>query len=540
MKLYLFALALLFSVNSFGQSSSFDSLQVKVTECVTKSQWDELLVTAPELITAEPAKPEGYYYTAVAFYKLQENSKAMEYLTMAEGMADESFKKKIAALKINIANGAKAVELSQTLTNDGTGKNAADDYRKLWEMDKTKTEYALSAVEIYVEKENYPAALAILTDAAMAADPQAKTLITKINQTPKMITLNGYNKAMKEGDEKFKQNSFQTAINKFDEALSFISKDSKAASYKRKAQEELAWQVAGNINTVESYKSYLAKYPLGTHKGEADDILQRSYLRFAREYVKENNYTSAVTYYELYQKYYSRGPQINTVNKELCELHFAEAKKNEKMKASYNMTLALTQYGLAQQCGIKRVSNAHLKSLKRKEIRWGRDDMVFMGWHADEKNLLGMMSGSLNNRKIGMYVALRVSDDIFQTGDAYWETTDDNSIKGSVDQNKKYNGQSYVRTFFGTVGITKKITHPLWVYAGAGVCINSQVKEFEHNTTGNIEYVKNKEQQYIVPNPEIGLQVRLAFLTIRYGINKPITPLFKEQFMQHFGVGIKF
>lgn len=540
MKIFLFAALICFSAKNFAQSSTFDSIQVKVSVCVSKSQWDELLVTAPELITAEPAKPEGYYYTALAFSKLNENEKALEYLTMAESMAEESFKKKIAALKIEIANGAKAVELSETLTKNGADKNAADDYRKLWEMDKTKTEYALSAVEMYVEKENYPAALAILTDAALAADPQAKALIIKLNQTPKMITLNGYNKAMKEGDEKFKQQSFQTAINKFDEAMSFFPKESKAASYKRKAQEELAWQVAGNLNTIESYKSYLAKYPLGTHKGEADDILQRSYLRFAREFAKENNYASAVTYYQLYQKSYSKGPQINTVNKELCELHFTQAQKNEKVKASYNMTMALEQYSLAQQCGIKRVSTAHLKSLKRKEIRWGRDDMVFMGWHADEKNLLGMMSGSLNNRKIGMYVALRVSDDIFQTGDAYWETTDNNSLKGSVDQNKKYNGKSYNRTFLGTIGITKKITHPLWVYVGAGVCINSQVKEFVHNTTGEIEYVKNKDQNYFVPNPEVGLQVRLGFLTIRYGINKPITPLFKEQFMQHFGVGIKF
>ena len=200
MKLFLFAALVFFSVKGFAQSTTFDSIQVKVSACVSKSQWDELLVTAPELITAEPTKPEGYYYTALAFSKLNENDKALEYLTMAESMAEESFKKKIAALKIDIANGAKAVELSETLTKNGADKNAADDYRKLWEMDKTKTEYALSAVEIYVEKENYPAALAILTDAAMAADPQAKALIIKINQTPKMITLNGYNKAMKEGD----------------------------------------------------------------------------------------------------------------------------------------------------------------------------------------------------------------------------------------------------------------------------------------------------------------------------------------------------
>ncbi|MGF2412085.1 hypothetical protein [Ferruginibacter sp.] len=540
MKFYLFAAAMLFCAVTFGQNTAFDSIQVKVNDCVTKSQWDELLVTAPELITAEPTKPDGYYYTAMAFYKLQENEKAQEYLTMAEQLADESFKKKIADLKVDIANGTKASKMAETIIKNGEDKNAADDYRKLWEIDKTKIEYALNAVEWYVEKENYVAALEILNAPALASDAQAKILITKINQKPKMVALNGYNKAMKEGDEKFKQEAYKTAISKFDEAMTFYAKDAKASSYKRKAQEELAWQVAGNLNSVESYKSYLAKYPLGKYKSNADDILQRAYLRFARDYVKENKFSDAVNYYQIYQKSYPKGPQINIVNKELCELYFAEAKRNEKVKQPYNMTLALEQYALAKKCGINRVSSAHLKSLKRKEVRWGRDDMTFLGWHADETNLLGIMSGSLNNRKLGMYVALRVSNDIWQAGDASWETDNSNSLTESTDKNKKYNGKSYNRVFFGTIGITKKITHPLWVYAGAGVCINSQVREFEHNTTGKVENVKNKDLNYIAVNPEIGLQVKLAFLTIRYGINKPLTPLFKEQFMQHFGVGIKF
>lgn len=540
MKFYLFVALMFFSAFAFGQTTTFDTIQVKVNECVTKSQWDELLVTAPELITAAPTKPDGYFFTALAFSKLQENEKALEYLTMAEQLADESFKKKIADLKVEISNGTKASKIAATINKNGEDKNAADDYRKLWEIDKTKIEFALNAVELYVEQENYVAALEILNSPSIASDPQAKILITKINQKPKMIAFNGYNKAMKEGDEKFKQQAYQTAIDKFEEAMTFYAKDAKAGSYKRKAQEELAWQTASNLNSVESYKSYLAKYPLGKYKNNADDILQRAYLKFARDYVKEKKFAEAVNFYQVYQNSYPEGPHINTANKELCELYFAEAQRNEKLKQSYNMTLALEQYGLAKKCGINRVSSAHLKSLKRKEVRWSRDDMAFLGWHADETNLLGMMSGSLNNRKLGMYVALRVSDDIWQTGDAYWETNNSNSLVGSPDKNKKHNGKSYDRVFFGTIGITKKITYPFWIYAGAGVCINSQVKEFEHNTTGQIEYVKNKDLDYIAANPEIGLQVRLAFLTIRYGINKPITPLFKDQFMEHFGVGIKF
>ncbi len=539
MKYYLFTVVMLFSLFSFSQTNTFDAIQVKVNKCITNSQWDELLVTAPELITAEPTKPDGYFYTALAFSKLQENEKAHEYLTIAEQFSDESFKTKIAALNVDITNASKAKKIIETIKKNGITKDAADDYKKLWEIDKTKIEFALNAVELYIEKDNYVAALEILKSTFLESDPQAKLLIAKINQKPKMIVLNGYNKAMKDGEDKFKQQAYQAAINKFDEALTFFAKDAKAESFKRKAQDELAWVVAGNINSIESYKNYLANYPLGKYNTNADDILQRSYLKFARDFVKENKFSEAVNYYQKYQFSYPKGPQINTVNKELCELYFAEAQRNEKVKQSSNMTLAIQQYGLAKECGINRVTNAHLKSLKRKEVRWARDDIYFFGWHADEINLIGIMSGSLKNRKLGMYMSLRLSVDFFQDIDAYWETNNSNSLAESADKNKKYSGKSFNRTLLGTIGFTKKIVYPFWLYTGAGVSVNSQVKEFVHNNTGKIEHVKNKDLDYIVANPEIGLQVRLGFLTIKYGINKPLTPLFTDQFMQHFGVGIK-
>lgn len=540
MRIYLISAILLLSNISFGQSSNYISLEAKIKEFILKSQWDELLVSAPELITEEPTKGDGYYYTALAFSKLSEMGKATEYLEMAQKLADESLKKKIQDLKADIANTSKANNLAETLNKSDDNKNAADDFRKLWELNKTKVDYAISAVELYIEKADYPAALAILNDPIVLKDPEANKLIEKLNQTPKMIALNGYNSAMREGEEKFKQQAFQESINKFDEALKFFPKDTKAGSYKRKAQEDLVWQTSRSTNTIESYKSYLNKYPLGTYKSEAEDILQRSYLAIARDKAKVNNFEEAVNYYKIYQTAYPSGPQIAIVNTELCELYFAEAQKVEKVKESYNMKRALELYGLAKQCNINRVSDAHLRKLKRKEVDWAREDMPFLGWHADQKNLIGFMSGSLKNRKVGMYLAARAGSDFFESANADWETNNENSIEASPDKNKKYNERNLNRIFYGTIGITKKIIYPLWIYGGAGVMVNSQLKEFIHNSSGQTEYVKNTDLDYIAINPEIGLQVKLAFLTLRYGINKPLNSLFEDQFVQHFGVGIKF
>jgi hypothetical protein len=58
--------------------------------------------------------------------------------------------------------------------------------------------------------------------------------------------------------------------------------------------------------------------------------LQLSYLAVARTYVKENNYDKAVFYYQTYQERYPFGPEIATVNKELCDFYVAEAQKAEK------------------------------------------------------------------------------------------------------------------------------------------------------------------------------------------------------------------
>lgn len=524
---------------SIGQSAEFKNIELKVNELINKSQWDELLVTAPELITAEPAKADGYYYAAMAFFKLSDNAKASEYLAVAETLADEPMKKKIAALKTDIQTGVKTDELSKTITEKSNGKNTAEDFRKLWEIDKTKIEYALNAIELYVEKENYAEALVILSDPAIASDAQAKTIAAKLNQKPKMVALNGYNKAMKEGGESFGKDDFETAIKRFNEALAIYPKDTKAASYKRKAQEELAWQITQKTNTLDSYKDYLSKYPLGTHKGEADGTLQRSYLKFARDFAKSNDFTEAEKYYKLYQNSYANGPNIKEVYKELSDLYIAEAKKSEKVKTGYGMTRAIQLNESANLYQPNRVSKQHLEKLKKNEKKWGREDIDFIGWHADENNMIGMMMGKLNNKKVGMYFSGRTGNDMFKTP-AYWKTNDLNSLDESSDKNKKYNNAHYNQDIFATLGISKKIIYPLWIYAGAGVASRTHLKEFRHNETGKLEYVKNTDGSFLVFNPEIGLQVKLAFLTLRYGINKPITPLFKEDFIQQFGVGIKF
>lgn len=521
-----------------AQSVEFKNLEIKVKELVDKSLWDELLVTAPELITSEPSHALGYYYTAMAFYKLEDMEKASEYLSMAETMADDEMKTKISALKKEIETGAKSIEIAQSLSKNASDDDKAIEYKKLWELDKSKTEYALNAIEIYIGKEQYLSALELLNDPQIARDPQAKAIADKINKMPKIIAINNYNRAMKEGADKMKSEFYVQAIDKFDEALKIYPSDGAAGREKRKAQEELAWQSAIKKNSETSIREYLSRYPLGKYKSRADDILERSYLKFARDFVKSKDIDNAIKYYKTYQKYYPKGPQINTVNNELNALYISEAKRYENDKSAYGMKKAQEYYGLALELKPGVVSKDHLESLKRKETRLGKPDAGFFGWSADMDNMLGFMAGALNNRKLGMYISFRTSNTIFEET-AYWKTDDENSTADAGSGNRKFTGTIKHQSIYGTLGITKKIVRPLWIYAGAGVAYDLELREFEKD--GNTkELVENADSKYVVINPEIGLQLKLGFLTVRYGINKPITPLFKEDFMQHFGVGLSF
>jgi len=136
-----------------------------------------------------------------------------------------------------------------------------------------------------------------------------------------------------------------------------------------------------------------------------------------------------------------------------------------------------------------------------------------------------------------MYVALRTVDNIFKLP-SYWKTNDNNSLAESINKDKTYTNKDYIKTFYGTVGITKKLFYPVWIYGGLGFCYYSQLKEFQDNNDGSIEYVANRDKNFFVLNPEIGLQLKLGPIFLGYGINKPMNSIITKNFIQHFGVAL--
>jgi hypothetical protein len=198
----------------------------------------------------------------------------------------------------------------------------------------------------------------------------------------------------------------------------------------------------------------------------------------------------------------------------------------------------LELYARAEECG-NRTSQSHLKSLRRKATRWSRTDLVFVGWHADGDNPIGVMVGSLNNPQVGIYLSGRSNSGFFKTA-SDWETDSQNSLQESVNQDKEFTGEIIPREIHINAGLTKRVVHPFYLFAGAGLTINDELRQFRSSTGIYEEYVVNKDAKYTSFNPEGGVYIWLGPVVLRYGINKPLHERYTGGLMHNFGLAIKF
>jgi tetratricopeptide (TPR) repeat protein len=369
-----------------------------------------------------------------------------------------------------------------------------------------------------------------------STDPdELQQFLTMFPNSPRANEIK-FKKYVSEGDRDMNARRWTPAVENFTKALN-IKSDATVKVKLVKAQDEQAYALAVQKNTIEEYESYLSKFPSGIHKEDADAVLQKNYLRLAREYVTSNDFNNAVYYYKAYQNRYPQGPEIKTVNAELCNYYLAEAKKAEKVKSVSSVQRAIELYTTAKQCE-NAVSQSHLKSLNRKVKRWSRPDESFMGWHADETNLIGFMVGGLKSRKVDWYFSGRTGSGFFKTK-ASWETDSKNSLQESVNKDKKFTGTIIASELYANIGLTKRIVYPLWIYAGAGVAFNTELREFKSTTGSDEELVENKDAKFTAFNPEGGLYMLLGPFVLRYGINKPMSAKYTGSLIQHFGIAFK-
>jgi hypothetical protein len=162
-----------------------------------------------------------------------------------------------------------------------------------------------------------------------------------------------------------------------------------------------------------------------------------------------------------------------------------------------------------------------------------RDDRSFFTYAYDAACKTGASFGRINNTSVGMYVTARFNADAFLSGGSNGTVDNSGVVTGGQFANwgNDWRFKNEVKT--GTaeimIGLTKKITYPLWIYAGAGASINTVFWRMDiYDNLGDYYetgWVKNTEASNLKPVYEGGLIVDLGGINIRGGVK---TQNFKE------------
>ncbi len=508
----------------FAQSANFNKIENEIKANISKGKWDEVMIQSTDLLVEEPTRGDGYYYTALSFFKLGQPDKAKEYLDKAEAIADNDLKTKIKELRGDISSNNKAqsiIDNANKQAKSGNNKMAADEWKKLWELDKTKTDNALNAVELYIEEKKYPIALEILNDPALAKDDNAKNLAYKLNETAEMKSINGYNISMKLGEANFNKNDYPGAILHFDDALIFKPNEANAIQFKKRAQDEQAWLAAKKENTITSYENYVGGRTLKKYQGEAEQIIKNALIQFGQDAATAGNIAEMENYLNKYLNVYPNGDATAKAKAIMCSTYLKEADKFKLLKTASSQQNAIENYkNVTRLCPDAYNLKNEISAASKKLVRYGRPDRTFIAYLYDSITPFGITIGGIKNRRVGTYIAFRMNETFITKAATF---TVDNT--GRVD-GTSYTTRSKNSTRNGMAdaifGFTKKITYPLWIYVGGGVTMYQQYWEMDtylsNGTINETHWVKNTDEKWIKPVIDAGLIVDLKGLHLRAGV----------------------
>lgn len=461
-----------FSFSGIAQSTEFIQLEIKIKEFINKGQWDEVLLLATDLHIADPNKGEGYYYTALAFLNLNDISKSKEYAEKAELLADESLKSKLSQLQKDIETkqtGLKIQTNAEKNQESGAKEKAVQEWIRLWEMDKSQIQYVLNAIELLVQQKKYVDALTLLKDPSWAQSQEAKALSNKINSTPEMQRLNGYNAAIALAKDLYDKRKFSEAIVQADKALGFQSNDKIALELKRNAQDEYAWQTTLASNTFTAYENYLKGSTQKKYSATAIRSIQRGLFNEGKTAASQNNIQQMEYYLLRYLREYPTGPEITDIKDVLCSTYYKQADNAVSIKTSYSQGQAAKFYEkVTEYCPDRYSLAANIAKAKKMQVRYGRPDRTYLAYVYDSKAVYGVSYGGLKNQKVGVYLTARINE-TYLDEKGYFTVNNAGQTDGTSYSDVRYANVS--RTDYGEIllGLTKKISYPLWLYAGMGV-----------------------------------------------------------------------
>lgn len=181
------------------------------------------------------------------------------------------------------------------------------------------------------------------------------------------------------------------------------------------------------------------------------------------------------------------------------------------------------------------------KVKKRNAIISSRQDRFFITYVYDSICIYGVSMGGLKQHGIGLYVTLRANEDILKSTSQNGKVNNDGDVSGGQFENWgndwRCTNKTKIGVGEGVLGITKKITYPLWIYGGVGASYSQtywQMDLYDNNGKYyDTDWLKNTDEKKVSAVVESGFILDLKGFNIRAGAK---TEKFKE-FILSFGVG---
>jgi tetratricopeptide (TPR) repeat protein len=524
---------LIISLQAYTQSPQFANIEKKIQDNISQNRWDDVLLLSTDLIIESPETPEGYYYTALSFFNLNDKEKATLYAEKATLLSDSTFMPKIINLKRKI-NNEQQIE-SKLSSGD---QNSADYWLSIWDIDRSNTNYALNAIEILIEKKQYEKAISILSLPEFANDPDAKNLLTRIKDTPEMQRATAFKNYMELGQNAMAQENYSAAKSLFRKALDNDPNNTKAYLLYKQAEDEEAWLYAKTGNSIADYREYLQA---NTNQKYAEAAVQtiKNGLAYWGKYNADNNNISQMEYYYFdYLKTYPYGEHVLDIYSTMCATYYRNGKSLSEIKDISSQKTALEYFqNVKSYCpGSYATIDKDIKKSSRRLTRYSRPDRGYYAYAGDSLSPIGFSFGTINNTKLGAYATIGLNSELFTDG-AFYTVDNDGKFDGDIaTYEKRPTGASTTGSFTAMFGLTKKVFYPFWWYGGVGTVYKVQYIEYQEYLDGSYygtEWVKNTDETSWNFAAETGIIFDFEGFNVRGGV-KTIN---FSSFIPSFGVG---
>ncbi|MDZ4757802.1 MAG: PEGA domain-containing protein [Bacteroidota bacterium] len=292
-------------------------------------------------------------------------------------------------------------------------------------------------------------------------------------------SLNGYSSLMSEGLAFMKSEKYTAAITKFDAALVIRNNDKEATNQKNIALDEIAWDNAFSLYTIQSFETYLKGSANKKYYSEAHTNIKNKLVKTGEKYANDMDIMNMELFLNKYLSNYPTGGDVVKVKQIMCNAYYRKGNYDAQTKTSYAQKEAVTNYQKAEKfCTNKPDLDNKIKVARRLAARYGRPDRFFYSYAYHPTCKIGFSFGSTNNQTVGVYTTARCNATIFNNSNSNGTVDSKGKVTGGQFEkwgnDWRFKNEKRTGTFELLAGITKKIAHPLSIYSGIGFSYNSE------------------------------------------------------------------